>query len=390
MLTGVDYTEEKESKATSRSILTVVHSGHPVKHLGFSTRSTSLGRLPSRFHVIPGVSSILLFMADRDSDDEHGSPPPPQRRVRPEPHHPHRRDDSNAASPTHLSPPASPSMSLYSLRMSPLSPLFPQPDPDRLNLGHGDPEDATQDSRDGLVQRLNDLAARLSQQHHVRNEDIDVLHAKVDELENVLHTPHKSSKRETRPPRPPPLSLDDDNQDGSNHTWEPPDPGSPLPSDAFSLTLPKPASPSPKTGIDHQAQRKAKSRASKLTVAQAEQVLAEAQDLHKSLEVHIHALLITRLERAAQRIIELEEQLQDLEIQRKESETELLNLRIQLKAIEVQCLSYVPKDADRELSESIDVWKKEWSALKQRRARNKENSFNHDTPTRRRPPPAAK
>ncbi|KAI0861386.1 hypothetical protein F4860DRAFT_475949 [Xylaria cubensis] len=342
-------------------------------------------------------------MADRDSDDEHGSPPPLQRRVRPEPHHPYHRDDSDAASPTHLSPLASPSMSLYSLRMSPLSPLFPQPDPDRLDLGHRDPEDATQDSRDVLVQRLNDLAARLSQQHHIRNEEIHVIHAKVNELENVLYTPDNSSKRETRPPGPPPLSLDDGGQDGSNHTWEPPDPGSPLPSDAFSLTLPRPASPSAKTGIDYQAQRKAKSRASKLTVAQAEQVLAEAQDLHKSLEVvisnlrdrqeeteHIHALLITRLERAAQRIIELEEQLQDLEIQRKESETELLNLRIQLKAIEVQCLSYVPKDADRELSESIDVWKKEWSALKQRRARNKENSFNNDTPTRRRPPPAAK
>ncbi|KAI1745413.1 hypothetical protein F4680DRAFT_402123 [Xylaria scruposa] len=338
-------------------------------------------------------------MADGNSDDEHGSPPP-QRRARPEPHHPYRGDDSDAASPTHLSPPASPSMSLYSLRMSPLSPLFPQPDPDRLDLGHGDHEDATQDSRDVLVQRLNELAARLTQQRHVKIEDIKVLHAKVDELENALQTPDDASKRETRPLSPPPLSLDDGDQDGS--TWGLPHPGSLLPSDAFSLTLPRPLSPSAKTGVDQQAERKAKSRASKLTVAQAEQVLAEAQDLHKSLEVvisnlrdrqeeteHIHALLITRLERAAQRIIELEEQLQDLEIQRKESETELLNLRIQLKAIEVQCLSYVPKDADRELSESIDVWKKEWSALKQRRARNKENSFNNDTPTRRRPPPAA-
>ncbi|KAI0552801.1 hypothetical protein F4679DRAFT_533943 [Xylaria curta] len=343
-------------------------------------------------------------MADRNSsDDEHGSRPP-QRRARPEPHHPYGGDDSDAASPTHLSPPASPSMSLYSLRMSPLSPLFPQPDPDRLDLGHGDHEDATQDSRDVLVQRLNDLAARLTKQGYVKNGDINVLHAKVDELENVLYTPEDASKRETRSPGPPPLSLDDDgDQDGSNHSWGPPHPGSPLPSDAFSLTLPRPSSLSAKTEVDHQAERKAKSRASKLTVAQAEQVLAEAQDLHKSLEVvisnlrdrqeeteHIHALLITRLERAAQRIIKLEEQLQDLEIQRKESETELLNLRIQLKAIEVQCLSYVPKDADRELSESIDVWKKEWSALKQRRARNKENSFNSDTPTRRRLPPAAK
>ncbi|KAI1753712.1 hypothetical protein F4782DRAFT_495426 [Xylaria castorea] len=381
-----------QSKATSRSI---VHFGHPVKHLGYSTKIHKSLPPDIPHSCDSGVSSI--FMADKDSDDEHGGPPP-QRRALPEPHHPYRGDDSDAASPTRLSPPASPSMNLYSLRMSPLSPLFPHSDPDRLDLDHRDHEDVAQDSRDVLVQRLNDLAARLSQQHHVKDEDINVLHDKVVELENILYTPNDSSKRE-----PPPLSLGDSDQDGSNHSWDLPHPDSLLPSDVSSLASPRPSSPSAKTGVDHQTQRKAKSRASRLTVAQAKQVLAEAHDLHKSLEVvisnlrdrqeeteHIHALLITRLERAAQRIIELEEQHQDLEIQRKEGETELLNLRIQLKAIEVQCLSYVPKDADRELSESIDAWKMEWSALKQRRARNKENSFNNDTPTRRRPPPAAK
>ncbi|KAI0449598.1 hypothetical protein F5B21DRAFT_508980 [Xylaria acuta] len=356
-----------------------------------------------------------MSMADKDSDDEHGSPPPPphtppQRRARPEPHHPYRRDDSDTASPTHLSPPASPSMSLYSLRMSPLSPLFPQSNSDYLDPDHVDHEDIAQDSRDVLVQRLNDLAARLSQQNHVEGESINVLHAKVDELESVLYIPDYSSERGARPSGPSPLSQADDDQDGSNLSWEPPHPGSLLPSDVSSLASPTRLSPSAKTGVDHQGRAKAKSRASKMTVAQAEKVVAEAQDLHKSLEVvisnlrdrqeeteasspflsfssHIHALLINRLERAAQRIIELEEQVKDLEIQRKESDTGLLNLRIRLKAIEVQCLSYVPKDADPELSESIDAWKMEWSALKQRRARNKENSFNSDTPTRRRPPP---
>ncbi|KAI8947396.1 hypothetical protein F4801DRAFT_560834 [Xylaria longipes] len=334
-------------------------------------------------------------MADKDSDDEHGSPAPhtPQRRARPEPHHPYRGDDSDVASPTNLFPPDSPSVSPYSLRMSPLSPLFPQSTSEYLDPDHGDNED----SRDVLVQRLNDLAARLSQQHHVEDENINILHAKVDELENVL------SEKEAQPPQLPPLSPGDDDQGGSNLSWEPPHPGSMLPSDVSSLASPRQPSPSVKIGVDHKAHKKAKSRASRVAVAQAEQVVAEAQDLHKNLEVvisnlrdrqeeteHIHALLITRLERAAQRIIELEEQVRDLEIQRKESDTELLNLRIQLKAIEVQCLSYVPKDADRELSESIDAWKMEWSALKQRRARNKENSFNSDTPTRRRPPPTAK
>ncbi|KAI0472391.1 hypothetical protein F4859DRAFT_102971 [Xylaria cf. heliscus] len=348
-------------------------------------------------------------MADKDSDDEHGSPAPPhtppaQRRARPGPPYPFSRDHSDAAaaaaaSPTHLSPPASPPMSLYSLRMSPLSPLFPPSNSGLLGPEHEDREGVTQNSREALVQRLNGLAARLSRQHHVEDSSINVLHAKVDELENVL------SKRRTRPRQLPPRSPGGDDQDESDFSLEPPHPGSLLPSDVSSLASPTRPSASGKAETGHQAHKKAKSRrTSKMTVAEAERVVAEARDLHKSLEVvisnlrdrqeeteHIHALLITRLERAAQRIIELEEQLQDLEIQRKEGETELLNLRIQLKAIEVQCLSYVPKDADPELSASIDAWKMEWSARKQRRARDKENSFSsYDTPTRRRPPPAAR
>ncbi|KAI0440974.1 hypothetical protein F4803DRAFT_443653 [Xylaria telfairii] len=344
-------------------------------------------------------------MADQDSDDEHGSPAPPhtppQRPSRLEPHYPSRRDEGDTPSPIHLSPPASPPMSLYSLRMSPLSPLFPPSNSGHLDPDHGNYDDITQDSRVVLVQRLNDLATRLlSRQHHVEDESINVLHAKVDELEDALYTQDYSAKRETKTPRLPPPTTGGDDEDGGDLSLGPLHLGSMLPSDVSSLASPKKPSLSINTGAGHQAPKKAKSRASKMTAAQAKQVVTEAHDLHKSLEVvisnlrdrqeeteHIHALLITRLERAAQRIIELEEQLHDLEVQRKESDTELLNLRIQLKAIEVQCLGYVPKDADRELSESIDAWKMEWSALKQRRARNKENS--NETPTRRRPRPTA-
>jgi hypothetical protein len=57
----------------------------------------------------------------------------------------------------------------------------------------------------------------------------------------------------------------------------------------------------------------------------------------------------------------------------------MLDLQIRLKAIEVQCLSYVPVDADRALRESIDTWKMEYSALKQKRARNKA-SLSNGTP----------
>lgn len=59
---------------------------------------------------------------------------------------------------------------------------------------------------------------------------------------------------------------------------------------------------------------------------------------------------------------------------RNEVEMEILNLQIQLKAIEVQCLGYVPRDADPDLVESIKSWKSEWSALRRKRAREKEEA----------------
>lgn len=234
-------------------------------------------------------------MADKEPDDEHGSPPPPhtppQRRSRLEPRYPYRRDEGDIASPIHLSPPASPSMSLYSLRMSPLSPLFPPSNSGHLDPEHGDHDDITQDSRVVLVQRLNDLATiLLSRQHHVEDESINALHAKVDELENALYTQDYSSKGETRPPRLPPTTTGGDDQDGGDLSLEPLHLDSLLPSDASSLASPKRPSLSIKTGVEHHVPKKAKSRASKMTVAQAKQVLAEAHDLHKSLEVVISNL----------------------------------------------------------------------------------------------------
>ncbi|KAI1271536.1 hypothetical protein F5Y07DRAFT_382734 [Xylaria sp. FL0933] len=332
-------------------------------------------------------------MADipEDSDDEHVGraprTPPPQRRAQPVPYSLHRRDGSDASiHTTHLSPPASPSLSPYSLGMSPLSPLrrhfsppsplapssplYPQSDPDHENVA--------QDSKDVLIQRLNDLVARLNQDRHgAEDENLHTLHAKVDELENVLDSRAYRAKARH------------DGKDRNRLSWESPDSTNLLPSDVSSLASPARPSPSAKAEADSQAKK-----TSNLTVAEAEQIVAEVQDLHKNLEVvisnlrdrqeeteHIHALLITRLERAAQRIIYLEEQLEILERERKEGDTELLNLQIQLKAIEVQCMSYVPQGADQELSESIGAWKMEYSALKQKKARNKEQ-FN-GTPTRR-------
>ncbi|KAI0422298.1 hypothetical protein F5X98DRAFT_387181 [Xylaria grammica] len=325
-----------------------------------------------------------------ESDDHHGGPvpyTPPQRLASPEPRGPHRRDDSDAFT-IQLSPlPSSMSLSSLGSPLSPLhrrfspspsSPLYPQSEPD-----------ITQESRDALVQRLNDLSAILSQQQHVETERMNTLHAKVDELENALYISDYSSKTNTRPARLPPRDPGGGDQDGSSLSWETPNPDDLLPSDVSSFASPTRPSQSTKARVGRQANNKAKPRAVE-TIAEAEQIIAEAQALHKSLELHIHGLLITRLERAAQHIIFLEEQIQGLERERKESDTELLNLQIQLKAIEVQCMSYVPQGADQELSESIGAWKREYSILKQRRARNKEQlSSSNSTPTGRRwaPPP---
>ncbi|KAI8634183.1 hypothetical protein F5Y19DRAFT_461644 [Xylariaceae sp. FL1651] len=349
-------------------------------------------------------------MADTDSEPEHGSfegsplPQTPTRDAHPEPH-PHHKDGDVSTPHSSLLP--SPSMSLYSVGMSPLSPLRRQfsppmarssPSYPQSDLNESENEDISLDSKDVLVQRLNDLAARLSQQHHVKGHNVNVLHAKVDEMENVLYTHGYPLKTKTQSPRT--LTWNAEDEGGSDLSWEAGQhPPNPLLSDISSLSSPKRISSSAKTRMENQSDAQAGSaHASKMTVAQAERVIAEAQALHKGLEMvianlrarqeeteHIHELLITRAERAAQRIIFLEERLQELESERNEGETEMLNLQIQLKAIEVQCLSYVPKDADEDLRESIATWKMEWSALKRRRAQKREQlTGTPGTPTRRR------
>lgn len=55
-------------------------------------------------------------------------------------------------------------------------------------------DDITQDSRDVLVQRLNDLAQRLSGAN-VRTENIEALHAQVDAMEKVLSRRRRSPSR---------------------------------------------------------------------------------------------------------------------------------------------------------------------------------------------------
>lgn len=91
-----------------------------------------------------------------------------------------------------LSPPPSPSMSLHSLGMSPLSPLRHSPILHRVvktrlsSVDRDSEQDLSQDNRDVLVQRLNDLVSRLSGGGELLGDGVTNLHVRVDEMEQIL------------------------------------------------------------------------------------------------------------------------------------------------------------------------------------------------------------
>jgi hypothetical protein len=58
-----------------------------------------------------------------------------------------------------------------------------------------DAVEGVQDSKDVLVERLNDLASRLSDGRHFDGRDINALHAQVDEMERVLTVKRRALDR---------------------------------------------------------------------------------------------------------------------------------------------------------------------------------------------------
>lgn len=297
-----------------------------------------------------------------------------------------------------------------SLGMSPLSPFrrqfpssFMRASPPVSEPDKSEPQlrDHTLDSKDFLIQRLNDLVAKLSGEELVGEGNVDTLHAKVDEMEKVLQSSPRSKRRRrghTRSFLDSRANSDDISSMSSSISWiRPPF----LETDHFNAqTLVS----EPASELKNQSQtaksKDGKREAISISPDKAEQFLLEAQKLRDSLnevaaslEVrheeseHLHEHNIMRLERAAQRIIYLEGRVKELESERDEGEMEILNLQIQLKAIEVQCLSYVPKDFDPDLRKSIETWKAELSALRRKRTRMRENDLESTlgTPTRRGP-----
>ncbi|KAI1210458.1 uncharacterized protein F4807DRAFT_423494 [Annulohypoxylon truncatum] len=272
----------------------------------------------------------LMTNTDSDSDAEPDSSP-----NRPAPQTPPEsaKAEHSPLSPLHYapttppqsSPPASPSFSLHSLGMSPFSPMrrqFSSPlarssSPlHSQETEHSDEEELVQDSKDVLVQRLNDLAAQLSRQDHIKGDDVYGLHAKVDEMERVLSTKdHHSSvwtpRRTPRRSRPTSLILQNSRNEHDPFLglsklgrMMPGIPNIPLPIQKSSST---------------------QTTGNPMSAAVSDRIAREAQNLCKELEDvisnlrarqeesdHIHELLITRAERAAQRIIQLEKRIKEL------------------------------------------------------------------------------
>ncbi|KAJ4151022.1 hypothetical protein LMH87_011742 [Akanthomyces muscarius] len=111
--------------------------------------------------------------------------------------------------------------------------------------------------------------------------------------------------------------------------------------------------------------------------AQAKELIAEANKLNEELSQvaenlkarqeemeHINNLLVERTERAAERIVFLQNRVSYLERELNENDDELQHLRICLKAVEIQ----LPPNPDHELQRCINVFKEDFRQLKHNRA----------------------
>ncbi|KUI57737.1 hypothetical protein VP1G_05036 [Cytospora mali] len=229
-------------------------------------------------------------------------------------------------------------------------------------------DDVTQDSRDVLVQRLNDLAQRLSAAD-VRASDVGALHAQVDDMERVLSrgsrarsaSRHSSSGTSELHKARPVLLL-------------------PTHLHPSSVEQPEPVAAAADATSGNDSPKISSEMADRI-VEEAEGLCAEMASVIESLQKrreesdHLHAVLIQREGAADKLILEQAGRIGELEDTVAEDESELRYLKIQLRGIEAQCMGYIPKGADPELDLSIRNWKKDWTSLRDRWATRRATSF---------------
>ncbi|KAF3765845.1 hypothetical protein M406DRAFT_356082 [Cryphonectria parasitica EP155] len=312
-------------------------------------------------------------------------------------------------------------------------------DTDSLSEGSA-ADDVTQDSRDVLVQRLNDLAEKLSTAASVRAASVEALHKQVDDMERTLRgagsrdrsaSRHSSStRRDETDVRTGFGSRRRRRRKGSLQL--PPGGESPRGRDNSSLGIMAPMSPSwfmsrfqqqgrpstagregPAAAVQNsqslpvpseittsRQQRppverldsadagtsttppRISSEVAETVVMEAEKLCSEMATVIESLRVrreesdHLHAVLIKREEMANQRLLDSTTAISRLEDVVADHEAELKHLRLELRAIEVRCMGYVPEGADPELDRSIRNWKDDWRNLRERfAARRGSSSF---------------
>jgi len=230
-------------------------------------------------------------------------------------------------------------------------------------------QDITQDNKDVLIERLNDLVARLSKNSPLEDSTVTAIHSGVDQIELLM--------RGREPPPKAAQSISDgfdaeqSKENGEDIFWGP----SMSPTRNIRLQLPDKASDSAHS--PHHGPQMTSSRAIEIAKV-AEHLSLKLAATMSELRVrkeesdHVHDLLITRAEKAAERILLLEYRIAEMEDGFEANQSELRFLRIQLQAIEAQCAQYIPRDEDEELTQSIMNWKLDWEDIDRRsKARRK-------------------
>ncbi|PSR90506.1 hypothetical protein BD289DRAFT_430659 [Coniella lustricola] len=312
------------------------------------------------------------------------------------------------------------------------------------SLSDASVDNIAQDSRDVLVQRLNDLADKLSAAD-VRATSIEALHRQVDNMERIVRGASRSrsasrhsastrrgstSLRSASPHRPHSLYLPPSGTGGvaesprgrvmthmspispswlmsrfqqghhqtksqkqsmaeeqENHEQDNDGqiPGRHV-SASSALVNPKlhasdvpqltaPALPRRPESVDASTSTTPPDLASDVAetvVLEAEKLCTEMATVIESLRArreesdHIHTILIEREKLAHQRLQQAATLAATQQHQKQVAqivahhETELRHLRVQLRAIEVNCMGYVPADAHADLDRSIRSWKDNW------------------------------
>ncbi|KAK1243269.1 hypothetical protein MKX07_003897 [Trichoderma sp. CBMAI-0711] len=251
-----------------------------------------------------------------------------------------------------------------------------------------------------LAHRLSMLAKRLTYGDSM--EELVALHGQVDQLEQALGGGTSPSIFGSPPlsRKPRPLSLGTPVRKNRGSDLD----GSAIfssPSSSFRNRFADQLSPTPSASMMHHHDESEDEEPPPpkkgMTAAQSNRVIAELVKLNEELETtvtnlkarqeesdvsfnsliafvlvawkadspqHIHKLLVDRAERAAQRIIWLQNRITYLEEELTENDTELTHLRVCLKAVEMQ----LPPHPDRELQRCFAVFKDGYRAIKKKRA----------------------